>query len=158
MALNDVLNEQKELAGYNKTFTLWPKYWEKLKGIADFKWKSCTFDSNNANLIPDSQGIYSFVINPRFSNHPQRYLCYIGKTDRTLKIRYRDYLKEMENETKGRPKLLYLLNQWKGYIEFCYIELDNVNLLDLEKKLLDAFVPPCNEKFSTKVNRVIKAF
>lgn len=157
MALNDVLNEQKELAGYNKTFTLWPKYWEKLKGIADYKWKSCTFDPNNVNLIPDSQGIYSFVINPRFSNHPQRYLCYIGKTDRTLKMRYREYLKEMGNE-KGRPKLLKLLNLWRGYLEFCYIVLDNEDLSDLEKKFLVAFVPPCNDEYTAEVNRIVNAF
>ncbi|MCX6583007.1 MAG: hypothetical protein NT166_22755 [Candidatus Aminicenantes bacterium] len=157
MAVNDILTEQKEIAAFNKTFTLWPKYWEKLKDVADFEWKSCPFDPNNVDLIPNTKGIYSFVINPRFTNHPQRYLCYIGKTDRTLKVRYRDYLRELNNET-GRPKLLHLLNLWKGYIEFCYIEIENVNLLDLEKKLLDAFVPPCNDKFSAKVNRIIKAF
>ncbi|MDQ1352297.1 MAG: hypothetical protein QG657_2603 [Acidobacteriota bacterium] len=157
MTVNDITNEQNEFKSFKKEFNLWPKYWEKLKDVADFEWKSCPFDPNNVDLIPNSKGIYSFVINPRFTNHPQRYLCYIGKADRTLKVRYREYFKEMNNE-KGRPKILRLLNLWKGYIEFCYIEIDNVNLLDLEKKLLGAFLPPCNGEYSTDVNRIVNAF
>lgn len=153
---HDLIREAKEIALYKKWFILCPKNWEKLKNINDLRWKSFPFDGNHAHLIPKTQGIYSFVIYPKFTNHPQRYLCYIGKTNRTLRERYVEYLNESKSK-KGRPKIVSLLNLWKGYLEFCYIE-EKRDLLNLEKTLLEAFIPPCNEDLPANVSRPIRAF
>jgi len=157
MPVHDIIKEQDELKSFEKRFFLSPKKWERIGDIIDFDWKSYPFDKNHANFIPESQGIYSFVINPKFTDHPQRYLCYIGKTERTLRERYFEYLTEAKR-ARGRPKLIHLLNKWEGYLEFCYIIKENGDLLNLEKRLLDAFIPPCNARFSAEVNRSVSAF
>ncbi len=62
------------------------------------------------------------------------------------------------NDENKRPKIVYLLNQWKGYVEFCYIPLGNVDLSFMEEKLLKAFVPPFNDQFPAEINKIINAF
>jgi excinuclease UvrABC nuclease subunit len=157
MEVHDLVTLQNEFKSYKTSFCLWPKSWDSINDIGPFNWEICPFDNRYVDKIPSSPGIYSFVINPGVTNHPQRYLCYIGKSDRTLKERYWEYLREAKR-IKGRPKLLYLLNNWASYLEFCYVTIEDGNLRDLEKRLIDAFIPPFNSDFSTEINRVVKAF
>jgi excinuclease UvrABC nuclease subunit len=154
---HDLIDLQKEYISFVREFTLWPKHWDSIKDIGPLNWQTIPFDDKHVGEIPSSPGIYSFVINPGVTSHPQRYLCYIGKSDRTLKERYSEYLREAQKDD-GRPKIVYLLNSWKSYLEFCYVPMKNGNLRELEKRLVDAFIPPFNSEFSAKINRVVNAF
>ena len=156
MAIFDLIERQDEMQSYLYKHFLWIEQWHTLDHIGNLNWKSIPFTPENINQIPEEAGIYSFVINPRFTNHPQRYLGYIGKTERTLRKRYDEYLKE-ETNIKGRPKVLRLLNKCRGHIDFVYVVVPD-NILSLESQLNDGFVPPYNDDFSLKINRIIGAF
>lgn len=154
--VHDIVTAQDKNKNFEYCLPLIPSSWEYLNDLPDFQWISVRFNEDNLENIPDQPGIYSFVINPRYTNHPHRFLGYIGSTERTLNQRYREYLKE-KNNPKGRPKILRLLNKWDGYIDFCYItELEEI--IDVESRLNDAFQPPYNSDFSGEVNRIQNAF
>jgi excinuclease UvrABC nuclease subunit len=157
MSTFDLIDLQDDLRSYQITFNLWKKSWEKNAGIENFEWKTCQFDEKNREKIPSSPGLYSFVVNPCVNNHPHRYLCYIGKTEKSLRNRFGDYLREKEDE-KGRPKIVRLLTKWDGFLEFSYVLLDRGNLKSLESLLIDIFLPPCNPQVSTKIYRITGAF
>ncbi len=125
--------------------------------IASLQWESIVFGESNAHIIPEIPGIYTFLIKHNVANHPQRYLCYVGKTERTLKKRYSEYLREAVT-ISGRPKILRLLNEWEGNVEFCYTLVEKENIKTLEKRLIDAFVPPFNSNFSANIGRIRGGF
>ena len=112
--------------------------------------------SASRRLIPDAPGVYTFVINPMVTNHPQRYLCYVGMTERSLRARFSEYLEESESDS-ARPKILFLLNNWKKNIEFCFV-VHPTNPKQLEDHLLVAFLPPFNDQFPGHVRKLVKAF
>jgi hypothetical protein len=88
----------------------------------------------------------------------QRYLGYVGMTERPLQDRFEEYLTEASN-SKGRPKLLRILNKWADHLEFCYLEVkDPTKIEPLERRLYDAYLPPFNSQFSTHLNRIVNAF
>lgn len=148
---------QGEFARYRVQFSLWPRTWDSINDIASLHWESIAFGENNVHAIPENPGIYTFLINPNVANHPHKYLCYIGKTERTLKERYSEYLREATTIT-GRPKIVRLLNGWKGNLEFCYTLVEREDIKTLEKRLIDAFVPPFNSDFSANIGRIVGAF
>lgn len=155
--VEDLIAEQDDLNSYTKEFRLWPSAWESINDLDDLDWKTIKFEEGELEKLPDVCGIYSFVINPIITNHPNRYLCYIGKTTRTIKERIREYVREAKNP-KDRPKVVRFLNKWKDYLEVSYIEIEEDQVNDLEKRLNDAFLPPFQEKFSAEVNRKVNAF
>ena len=67
------------------------------------------------------------------------FLVDFGKTERTLRERYCEYLREAIT-IKGRPKILRLLNGWNDHLEFCYTQLENRDIKALEQRLIDAFI------------------
>jgi hypothetical protein len=82
-----------------------------------------------------------------------------GKQDRTLNIRYGEYLKEQQ--TKKRAGVHFMLKCWKSCLEFCYAEVPDkrINLKKLEAALNDAMFPPFSTNdFSAKIRDVKKAF
>ena len=81
-----------------------------------------------------------------------------GYPGRTLRKRFSDYLYE-QNNLSGRPKILRLLNKYKGYLHFCYSTInDSERLKDIENALIKAFDPPCNDQHPVKLNPVRGAF
>jgi len=155
--VEDLIAEQDDLDSYTTKFRLWPTAWKTIEDLDDLEWKTIKFDEAELEGLPDVCGIYSFVINPTITNHPNRYLCYIGKTTRTIKERIREYIYE-SNNPKGRPKVVRFLNKWRDNLEVTYIEIEENNVHALEKRLNDAFLPPFQEKFSAEVNRKVNAF
>jgi hypothetical protein len=157
MNVNDLINSADDLKKYRYEHYLHPEKWNSIKDLPLYNWQSVQFLKENIDLIPEKKGIYSFVINPNAINHPQKYLGYLGKTDRTLRERFKEYLAEAENP-KGRPKVISLLNRWKDNLDFCFIELDGVDIRVIESRLNDAFLPPFNTDFSPEINKIINAF
>lgn len=159
MAVVDVIKDQDELNSFEyKPCFLWPRRWNTVADLNFLAWTMIDFNAGNNNLVPANPGIYSFLISPINANIPHLYLGYIGKTNRTLRERYGEYLHEMNNE-KGRPKLVRMLNKWNGYVKFAFTVNFNGHSIDsVESRLNDAYLPPFNDKYSLSINRIINAF
>ncbi len=155
--VTDLVDVQDEYKSFIQDFRLWPAAWEKIRDLGDLDWTTVKFDESEIDSVSEKSGIYSFVINPGVTNHPNRYLCYIGKTKRPLKERIKEYVAESKS-IKGRPAIIRVLNKWSGYIEVSFIEIEQDEINDLEKKLNDAFLPPFQKQFSAEVNRIVNAF
>lgn len=156
-SVTDLLDKQDELSSFTQEFRLWPTAWNTIQDIEDLGWETIKFGEDEIDNLPDSPGIYSFVINPIITNHPNRYLCYIGKTKRHLKKRLSEYFHESKSPA-GRPKIIRVLNKWSGHIEISYLEIEEDQVDELEERLNDAFLPPFQEKFSAEVNKIVNAF
>lgn len=152
----DIVNQQDNFISFRRDFFLNTKKWKSISNYPDFNWYSLPFTREKLAEIPEAPGIYTFVINPKYTNHPQRYLCYIGKAD-SLKKRYRDYLSERNRES-GRPKIIRLLIKWERFIEFTYTLIEKQELNRIESDLIDAFIPPSNERVSSEVHKIKGAF
>ena len=79
---------------------------------------------------------------------------YVGKAV-NLRKRFGDYL---TRERMERPKVVRLLEMYTGHIVFYYSTVDNKDLEKTEEQLLDAFIPPCNSRFTGVVQRARGAF
>ncbi|MCU0289955.1 MAG: hypothetical protein MUF15_26645, partial [Acidobacteria bacterium] len=93
MFRNYLIEEQDDLLSFKQDFFLHPKYWENLKNINIFEWKTFQFDKKDRKKISVSLGLYNLIINPFAMAHPQRYLCSIGKEEKSLRDRFIDYLR-----------------------------------------------------------------
>jgi len=154
--VNDLIELQDEYASYTVNFCLWKPKWQQYSLNENFEWVTHSFLPCNQKKIPSAPGIYSLVINPFVTRHPQRYLCYIGKSE-NLQRRFDEYLKEAKN-TSGRPKLLRLLNKWEGFLEFSFTLLEKNRLEDVENCLIETFSPHFNEQFPSQISKITGAF
>lgn len=162
MSVYDLIAEQDEAKAHEYTFCLWPRLWQQYAkdyGYT-FNWQERKFLTSEADNVPDEPGLYTFVIKPSVANHPSNsYLMYVGKTKRTLRQRFKEYLKEMQRES-GRPKIVRLLNKYSANMVFCFSSLQEnaTTLAEMEKALLSALIPPCNkEQLLAKVRRIVEA-
>ncbi|MDE0484515.1 MAG: GIY-YIG nuclease family protein [Candidatus Poribacteria bacterium] len=159
MSVNDILNERKQLKAHIWHFTMWPKRWISYNLSDQFNWEIHPFQQDQKDNIPNQPGIYSFVIQPGIATYPHStYLMYIGSTMRTLQGRFEEYFDE-QNKPTGRPLILDCLNDYQGYIHFCCSVIGQKERIDeIEKALIKAFLPPCNDQFPAGVRKTSKAF
>ena len=140
--------EEAKINDHVKKFLLFPEFWNasENKISTNLKWKRKKFNKQNLSNVPDKKGIYAFVLVPSFNNFfTTMYLFYIGKTNRTLRQRFREYLNEKEGKGKPRKKVYKMLNQYDGYLYFVYSEINDENDVDkCEQCLLNTFVPHVN--------------
>lgn len=159
MSVNDLIIELDQAEAHEYRFLLWPKLWQEYTQSHGFSfhWEGRKFIANEANNVPNEPGLYTFVIQPSIANHPSNaYLMYIGKTKRTLRQRFKEYLREMQRES-GRPKIVKLLNKYPDNTIFCYssVQESTTTLARMEKALIDALIPPCNkEQLPARVRRI----
>lgn len=157
-SVGDLIKEQDDLRTHTVGFRLWPRQWNTIADLNSLSWTSIPFTASNSGVVPTGPGIYSFLINPTHGQNPQRFLGYVGKAEKGLRTRFKEYLTEAE-KFAGRPKIVRMLNVWEGYLDFSYIEVPDPSVIDsLETRLYDAFLPPFNSQFSTHLNRVVNAF
>jgi hypothetical protein len=156
--LVDAINEAK-VHVFNRAI-FWPRRWQEFNpptGI-NWKWKSVPFVESAAAKVPnDEHGIYSFVLCPNIAKHPKNhFVLYVGKADKmTLRQRFKSYFHEMKKIK--RPAICYHLNQYEGYLEFCFTPVTNQQEIEPgEDALLLALLPPCNSDFPAEVSQVIK--
>ena len=154
-----IVDEQDELIAHSWTFCLWPTKWTTYNLPNPFNWEIHPFQRDQIKNIPNEPGIYSFVIQPGIASHPYcSYLMYIGQTERTLRVRFRDYLYERQNPG-GRRRILRLLNKYQGYLHFCCSTIAKTEQIgEIEKALRTAFLPPCNADAYTSAHSSIGAF
>ena len=159
MSVNDLISEQDQAKIYQVCFSLWPQKWGAYNFSDPFNWEIHPFEQDQTNEIPHEPGIYSFIIKPGIASYPYgSYLMYIGKTQRTLRRRFTEYLYE-QNHPSGRPNIVRLLNKYKGYIHFCFSVVNNTErIAGIEDALIAAFLPPCNVQLPAEVRNVRGAF
>lgn len=140
--------EKGQLKLHIRKFLLYPPYWTDPGNKISLKlsWQFVKFDRNNMNSIPLSAGIYCFVLKPELANiFETRYLFYVGKTNRTLRQRFVEYLNELEGKGKPRPKVSEMLYFYKDYLYFYFATIGEPNEVDTcEEKLLNTMVPHIN--------------
>lgn len=131
-----------------KKFFLFPKFWEDpVKSLTEpTGWKKVKFTTANRSKIPKEKGIYCFVLQPKLVNlFETKYLFYIGKTNRTLWVRYKEYLDDQAGKGKPRNKVFEMLTQYTDYLYFYYTTIPISTDVDkCEEKLLNTFVPRVN--------------
>jgi len=144
-----------------RKFLLYPDYWKDPANNINqgLSWKKYKFNKSNLTKIPNSKGIYCFVTIPKMSNFlDTRYLFYVGKTSRTLKIRFSEYLRDLEGKGKPRSKIYEMLNLYNNYLHFFYAEIQlDSDIDEIEEKLINTFVPHINTDVpKAKVNPELK--
>lgn len=148
MAYDIDFEEEALYKAHIKSFFLYPQFWVDIQNQLpiNLNWKHTMFDPNNILDIPTKKGIYAFILEPTFNNFIEtRYLFYIGKTNRTLRSRFKEYIAEKEGKGKPRKKVHKMLNQFNGYLFFYWAEISNtINVNKCEEKLLNTFVPHVN--------------
>ena len=159
MSVVDLLDESDQLMAHEYKFYPWPKAWASYNLQDSFSWEIYPFRRNQVTEIPRKPGIYSFVIQPGITSYPDcSYLMYIGKAEGTLRKRFQDYLYE-QNNREGRPRILRLLNRYQGYLYFrCSIIEKIERIVEIERALLKAFIPPCNSELPAEIRHVKGAF
>lgn len=141
-----------------KRVLLSPSHWNSYPHTIPLTWNHVKFEAANSILVPNSFGVYSFVVDPGIAQHPgTHYLLYLGRARGvSLRARYHAYIRE-KNADKGRPPIQAMLNKWTDHLWFYYAEVGDTTVIDaLEDALLDAFLPPFNQKFSAEVREIIK--
>lgn len=145
---------------------LWERYSEEIRIITNEEWHEVKFldDDLNANpellTIPDDcGGIYSFVVKPNLIPGSHLYLLYIGRSKFTPHQSLRKRCREYPNE--DRPKIEKMVSIWGKYLYIRYLPLrtDNDVIDQVEAELINAILPPCNDRIPNKtISRAVAAF
>ena len=151
-----------EMGRHTHQMIMVPRFWSACvvgTGAAPLSWSVFPFENTSRELIPDTHGVYAFLIAPRVGGDLNvSYLMYIGQTERTLRERFADYLLEAKSD-RIRPKLLRILPLYPDHLLFACAPLsDDVSPKDVEAGLLEAFLPPGNDQIPATVSRARKAF
>lgn len=148
MAYDIDFAEEADIKNHIKKFLLYPMFWKDINNKIQLKlkWNSIKFNSKNSSLAPNKKGVYAFILKPSCDNFIEtRYLFYVGKTNRTLRIRYKEYLDEKEGKGKPRKKVHKMLNQYEDFLHFYWAEINDIKRVnEFEEKLLNTFVPHIN--------------
>lgn len=138
-------------------FKLTPQIWKEAKFLHD---KNGELSEEVKSLPTDKGGIYMFYIKSPVLGPFSEYLVYIGRARYTdghnLKIRCRKYFYNYNNH-KERPKVYRMMKYWGKHLYLKYIELsDNSIIEELEEELINALLPPFNDKIPEKNIRPAK--
>jgi hypothetical protein len=138
-----------------------PTQWKAYVDVVDLDWKEVKFEEKNKSIVPpDKQGVYTFVVKPNIAKHPGcSYLLYVGMTSKQgLQTRFSQYLQEKKGE-RGRPLVKKMLQMWEEHLWFYYATVDEIDKIhEIEKKLLDAYIPPINKDFPGEVKKPMGAW
>ena len=147
---------RKEIANSRVDFVLSRTFWEAFSPGIDIHWsRPLRFQKSNKTKIPTSKGVYVFSIRCSNKNLPShRMIFYVGQaggnpsSNNTLRKRFSSYFNEK------RERLLRFFNDYPCHIDFqfCELDMDADEILELESQLSDALQPPANQRdFSAKV-------
>jgi hypothetical protein len=157
--LVDFIDDVKDAKAHLHSILLWPAAWKKFTAPHNLKWHQCTFSTRSKSTIPDQPGVYAFLIEPKF--YPAlgvAVLMYVGKTDRSLRMRFGEYLKEASDPT-GRPAVSFILTAYAGHLTFYCAPVWRPRIpARIENQLLASFMPPLNKTYPAHIRRTVAAF
>lgn len=138
-----------------------PALWAAFAAKYNFLWEHTQFDAANRDNVPLEPGFYCFVVGlPGASLPPIGYPLYIGKTERTLRTRFGEYLREKDDE-KGRVRVRKFIKVFDGELLFFFTNFHGTpeQVREIETELHDALMPPYSDTgFSADVRARRNAF
>ena len=120
-----------------------PARWTPFAGRTELQWRRYRFDVTTASHIPEEPGFYCFVVGPPPTTLPQvTFPMYLGKTERTLRIRFGEYLRE-RHDPAGRFHVRKFLQTFEGELDFMCTAFRGTHdqVVATERALLDAIMP-----------------
>ena len=148
----DIVNQVAKYKADMHAFFLDVDSWKAFKTRHSLVWQRMRFEAGSLTSIPEDRGIYAFTLELLPTKLPAHgYIMYVGITGDTsssnLRKRFAQYLREMKDR-KGRPRVVHMLNKWGNDLFFNFVPLPapNVSLAKLERAMLDAIIPPINDR------------
>jgi len=120
-----------------------PARWAPFGQRNDLNWISVPFDAAQRDQVPLARGFYCFFVGPPPGALPAvGYPMYLGRTGRTLRTRFGEYLRE-QDDPGGRLHVRKFLNVFAGELTFMCTEFngDDRALAETERALLNAVMP-----------------
>jgi len=76
--------------------------------------------------------------------------------DQSLQSRFNQYFEHL-TDTSRRVNVSKMLRLWNGNLWFCFAPILDINKIkETEEKLINAFLPPVNRKYTGIVSKQIK--
>ncbi len=159
------VNRVKMLKAEMQWFVLSPQNWRNYTLTHHLTWQSVKFEDANSAAVPLEKGVYAFVVSHDNGYFPPHgFIMYIGiagigGSKRTLRARYKDYIRE-RTRCKRRP-FYFMLNAYQDDLVFVYATVTDpaIKLEEIETALNDAIIPPMNKKdFSADMRSALAAF
>ncbi len=120
--------------------------------------------SNEINEIPNNRGgLYLFTIKCDIINSLTIYPVYIGRAQFTenqnLRKRCREYFTKYLR-TDERPLITKMLKYWGKELYLSFIEIEeNIEIVDLEKKIINSLLLPFNSEIpDIEIRQAVSAF
>lgn len=132
-----------------------PQRWAEFHSRHQIAWNYVPFDVSNTSQVPDEPGIYCFLVGPPQYSLPQvGYPMYIGKTERTLRKRFKEYIDE-ENDDKGRVRVRKFLKVFSGELVFAstIFKGSRKETLAMETEIMTAVMPAYSDLGFTATQR-----
>lgn len=146
----------REYSKCRRTFILHVPSWKRYAPQQTLKWKCVRYNSTDE---PDDQrGVYAFVLEANTHSlapiPPFAVVLYIGETGDTGNATLRSRLANYRNRKaqRNRARIFNMLDAWEASLTFYYAVIDpGVSTKKCETELLDALLPPVNDKDFTAV-------
>lgn len=137
---------------------VWPDAWRDVATAQALNWSKVEFGQHTVDAVPEQRGVYAFCVSVKGSIMPSHgVLVYFGETSRTLRKRYKEYLRDCRMGAK-RPKIDNLFKLWSKDLDFFFAPIDDdvCDLKKIEEALNDAVIPHCvTNDFSAEIRRTI---
>lgn len=153
----------REYAPRTRRFIFHVASWQGYVGSQPLTWDHVPYSSNQD--ADDVRGVYAFVLDSEgefpCTMPPHSVVLYVGETgntgNATLKSRLNNY--RNKKAQRSRARIYNMLEAWGDTLNFYYAPVNaGVSTLTCETELLDAFLPPENNKdFSAKVSNARNA-
>lgn len=151
-SLDNMSDEQKLMASlrlHSLQHILYPPFFSRASDLPTLNWHKIKFLPENRTLLPDEKGVYAFALEFDMNGLPPIiHILYVGKagdisSNNTIYKRYYDYIRTQR--INDRASIHQMLNLWKDNLSYYYATVDeDVSTGDIEKTLLDIFIPPYN--------------
>jgi hypothetical protein len=123
-----------------KKYILCPEHWRNYSNVK-LIWRKVKFNAKGIAKLPnDKSGLYSFLVQP------------IGETTKqSLRERCADYLPEAKKK-KARVPIRSMVRKWSDHLWLYFAAVDDKDLIKkLEEDLIEAYIPPFNQRFTAHV-------
>ncbi|MBT9556594.1 MAG: hypothetical protein IV100_11230 [Myxococcales bacterium] len=161
---NDVLSDICELAFDGALYEVRMQYSTKAWANATSSihtWTELEFPPKTRGDVPESSGVYVFIVRPDLFNLPQASgLLYVGKAT-SLKARLSAYVSELgkRRSVSNRPHIWRMVNVWNGHLRYLYTTTTTVaDAESLEDRMLEALLPHFNKEFPAETSSRQRAF
>ena len=155
-------SESKNAADYFRehsfTVFLWPEAWRSVTTDVDLEWGRVEFGKETIGDVPEVRGLYALSVSIKETIMPPHgVIVYFGETSRTLRARYREYIRDSLRGGKRR-KFGYLFDLWSSDLYFFFAPLadEDIDLKEIELSLNDAVIPLCvTDDFSAEIRQMV---